>query len=127
MVTAVLSLRDNYWEEYELEEEDISFLYEYLLENETPLISEELMPILIDQRISREKVLLEKKRLDGNDIFYPKDQYDVGANLVFPAYEWQKGVVVGLRSGENPAIGQFNVIPAFRGKSRHRSIQCDPG
>jgi len=110
MVTAVLSLRDNYWEEYELEEEDISFLYEYLLENETPLISEELMPILIDQRISREKVLLEKKRLDGNDIFYPKDQYDVGANLVFPAYEWQKGVVVGLRSGENPAIGQFNVI-----------------
>jgi len=32
MVTAVLSLRENYWEEYELEEEDIAYLYEYLLE-----------------------------------------------------------------------------------------------
>ena len=64
MVTAVLSLREDYWEEYELEEEDISYLYDYLLENETPLTSEELMPILVKQRISVEKVRLEKKRLN---------------------------------------------------------------
>ena len=120
MVTAVLSLRENYWEEYELEEEDITYLYEYLLENESPLTSEELMPILIDQRISREKILLEKKRLDGNDIFYPKDQYEVGKKLVFPAFEWQKGEVVGLRSGENPSAGQFSVIQVeFEGGEQH--------
>ncbi|MCK4801190.1 MAG: hypothetical protein KAS84_04305, partial [Anaerolineales bacterium] len=110
MVTAVLSLRENYWEEYELEEEDISFLYDYLLEKETPLTSEELIPILIGERISREKVRLEEKRLDGNDIYYPKDQYEVGNKLVFPAYEWLKGEVINLRSGENPEVGQFNVI-----------------
>jgi hypothetical protein len=120
MVTAVLSLRENYWEEYELEEEDITYLYEYLLENETPLTSEQLMPILIDQRISREKIRLEKKRLDGNDIFYPKDQYEVGKKLVFPAFEWQIGKVVGLRSGENPAVGQFGVIQVeFEGGEQH--------
>lgn len=120
MVTAVLSLRENYWEEYELEEEDITYLYEYLLENETPLTSEQLMPILIAQRISREKIHLEKKRLDGNDIFYPKDQYEVGNKLVFPAFEWQKGEVVGLRSGENPAVGQFSVIKVeFDGGEQH--------
>ena len=33
MVTAVLSLREDYWEEYELEDQDISYLYDYLLEN----------------------------------------------------------------------------------------------
>ena len=55
MATAVLSLREEYWEEYELEEEDISFLYDYLLEHETPLTSEELMPILIEQRIEIEE------------------------------------------------------------------------
>ena len=110
MVTAVLSLRENYWEEYELEEEDISFLYDYLLEKETPLTSEELIPILIGERISREKVRLEEKRLDGNDIYYPKDQYEIGNKLVFPAYEWLKGEVINLRSGENPEVGQFNVI-----------------
>ena len=32
MATALLSLREDYWEEYELEDEDISFLYDYLLE-----------------------------------------------------------------------------------------------
>ncbi len=110
MVTALLSLREDYWEEYELEDEDISFLYDYLLESETPLTSEELMPILVEERIKREKILLEKKRLDGNDIYFPKDVFEIGDKLVFPACEWQKGEVVGLRSGENPALGQFSVI-----------------
>ena len=110
MATALLSLREDYWEEYELEDEDISYLYEYLLENEIPLTSEELMPILVEQRISREKVQLEKKRLDGNEVYFPKEGYEVGKRLVFPAFEWQKGEVIGLRSGENPAVGQFNVI-----------------
>ena len=53
MTTAVLSLREEYWEEYELEGDDISFLYDYLLEHETPLTSEELMPILVIQSIER--------------------------------------------------------------------------
>jgi hypothetical protein len=110
MATAVLSLQDEYWEEYELEEQDISFLYDYLLEHETPLTSEELMTILVDQRIEREKVELEKKRLDGNDIYYPKDTYEIGTKLVFPAFEWQKGEVIGAREGENPALGKFGVI-----------------
>jgi hypothetical protein len=110
MTVAVLSLREDYWEEYELEKEDISFLYDYLLENETPLTSVELMSILVEQRIKREKVNLEKKRLDGNDIYYPKESYKVGTKLVFPAFEWQKGEVVGTRDGENPAIGKFGVI-----------------
>ncbi|TFG47888.1 MAG: hypothetical protein E4H33_05120, partial [Anaerolineales bacterium] len=110
MVTALLSLQENYWEEYKLEAEDVSFLYDYLLENETPLTSEELMPILVEQRINREKVRLEKKRLDGNDIYFPKAHYKVGSKLVFPAFAWQKGEVVGHREGENPADGQFKVI-----------------
>ena len=110
MATALLSLRENYWDEYELEREDISFLYDYLLENETPLTSEELMLILVAERIEREKTRLEKKRLDGNEIFFPKDSYQVGDNLVFPAFAWQKGEVLGIREGANPAQGQFGVI-----------------
>ncbi len=110
MVSALLSLREDYWEEYELEGEDISFLYDYLLENETPLSSEELMPILINQRIGREMVHLEKQRLGGNEIYLPKDTYKIGDKLVFPAFDWQKGEVVGNRAGENPAQGKFDVI-----------------
>lgn len=110
MVLAVLSLHDNYWEEFDLEEEDIAFLYEYLLENETPLTSEELVPILVKQRVDREKESLEKKRLGGNDIYRPEETYAIGKGLVFPALDWQKGEVVDTRAGENPEIGDFQVI-----------------
>ncbi len=110
MAIAGLTLREEYWEEYELEKEDISFLYDYLLEHETPLTSEELMPILIEMRIKIEAAQLEKKRLDGNEIYFPKDNYQVGQKLVFPAFEWKKAEVIGLRTGDSPASGQFNVI-----------------
>ena len=120
MAIALLSLREDYWEEYKLEDDDISFLYDYLLESETPLTSEELMPILVGERIEREKINLEKKRLGGNDIYFPKEQYEVGDKLVFPASNWQKGEVVGLRIGENPALGQFKVIQVeFEGEKQH--------
>lgn len=120
MMSALLSLREDYWEEFELEEKDIAFLYDYLLEKETPLTSEELMPILLEQRIEREKVQLEEQRLDGNEVYLPKEQYTEGAGLVFPAFDWQKGQVVGTREGENPALGKFQVIQvAFQdGKER---------
>jgi hypothetical protein len=68
------------------------------------------MPILVEQRIQREKVRLEKKRLDGNEIYFPKDSFEVGDKLVFPALTWQKGEVVSSRAGQNPAQGQFGVI-----------------
>lgn len=110
MVVAVLSLRDDYWEEFELEDEGITFLYEHLLENETPLTSEELTPLVVKQRISREKEALEKKRLDGKDVYAPKEKYDVGQGLVFPALDWQKGEVIDVRAGENPELGDFQVI-----------------
>lgn len=110
MTTATLSLREDYWEDFHLEEEDISFLYEYLLEHETPLTSEELMPLLVEQRIEREEEKLEDQLLDGHDVFLPQDTYQTGQALVFPALDWRKGEVVGLRGGENPEIGEFDVI-----------------
>ena len=110
MVTATLSLREDYWEDFHLEEEDISFLYEYLLEHETPLSSEELMPLLIEQRIEREEQKLEDQLLDGHEVFLPKEEYQEGQALVFPAFDWRKGEVVSLRSGQNPELGEFDVM-----------------
>jgi len=110
MATSLLSLREDYWEEFELEEEDIDFLYEHLLDHETPLTTEEMTPILVEQRIEREEERLEKQRLDGREIYFPKEEYDPGQGLVFPALNWQKGEVVGTRKGSNPTIGEFDVI-----------------
>lgn len=110
MVAAMISLDENYWEEFELEEEDITYLYEYLLEYETPLTPEELTPLLVKDRIRREQEEFESKRLDGNEIYVPKEIYEVGQGLVFPALDWKKGEVVGIRSGNNPEVGEFKVL-----------------
>jgi len=48
--------------------------------------------------------------LDGNDIYLPKEKYEIGRGLVFPALDWQKGEVIDTRTGKNPEFGEFQVI-----------------
>ena len=50
-----LSLRKDYWESVSISEEDLEFLYNHLLEIETPLTSGELTFELIKERIRIEK------------------------------------------------------------------------
>ncbi len=48
MVTATLSIRDDYWETFRLQDEDNELIYNHLLELETPLTTHELIVELID-------------------------------------------------------------------------------
>jgi hypothetical protein len=68
---ATLSLREDYWENFELKDEDREFIYNYLLEIETPLTSPELLSALVNERIRQEKLAIEKQRTSGGDI-YPR-------------------------------------------------------
>jgi len=110
MVTASFSLREDYWENFELRDEDIEFLYNYLLETETPLTSQELVETMVEDRIRREKAAIEEQRTSGGDIYLPKDNYQVDQTLIFPALDWRRGTVVNVRSGHNPDLGEFEVI-----------------
>ena len=110
MVTVRFSLREDYWTTFELQEEDIEFLYSYLLEKEIPLTSRELMSALVIERIRREKLAIERQRSSQGDIFFPKEHYSIGQHLVFPAMQWRAGKVISGRSGWNPEIGAFDVV-----------------
>jgi hypothetical protein len=110
MVLAQFSLREDYWEDFELQVEDIEFIYNHLLEVETPLTPEELISVLVEERIQREIRAVEEQRLAGGEIFLPKDTYDVNQKLVFPALNWQQGEVSAVRPGWNPDQGDFSVI-----------------
>lgn len=110
MVMASFSLREDYWETFFLQDEDIGFLYNYLLEKETPLTTGELVNALVDERIKREIEEIERQRVAGGDIYLPKQDYPVGHNLVFPALAWKKGQVVDVREGRNPDLEGFKVI-----------------
>jgi hypothetical protein len=110
MSIATLSLREDYWVTFKLQTEDIEFLYNYLLELETPLTSQELVTALVGERVQREIQSLEKQRTLAGEIYLPKEQYRVKQNLVFPAYDWRTGQVIDVRPGRNPSLSPFDVI-----------------
>ena len=110
MVVAPTSLREDYWSNFQIEAEDIEFLYNHLMEIESPLTSRELVQALVQERILREKQAIERQRSSGGAIYFPKDIYKVGQRLVFPSYGWRLGEVVNVRPGKNPDLGQFYAI-----------------
>ena len=110
MVMVPFAIREDYWENFELKNEDIEFLYNYLLESETPLTSQELVAALVEERIRREKLAVEQQRMSGGDLYQPKGNYLVDQNLIFPAINWRQGRVVKVRPGKNPELRDFQVI-----------------
>lgn len=110
MAMIAFSLKADYWENFELLDEDIEFIYNNLIEAETPKTSRELVAALITERIRREKQAIEQLRTSRGDLYQPKGSYIVGQELVFPAYQWKSGRVTGIRPGRNPEVGNFPVI-----------------
>ena len=110
MAVASLSLREGYWESFALQEEDLDYLYNRLIELETPLTSQELMRLIVEQRIEREKQALENRAPAEGKLYAPKGHYEIGDTLVFPALNWQKGQVTQVRPGNNPELPPFEVL-----------------
>src|SRR5574340_374263 len=117
MSIAPLTLKENYWETMEIQDDDLEYLYNHLLEKETPLTSRELAEVLIKERIRIETEALERKIGDGAT-YIPKEHYKVGDNLRFPAFGWELGKVTKLRPGVNPEFPPFEVIDVdFKNKT----------
>lgn len=106
----LFTLQEDYWQKFEINEDDVEFLYDYLLELETPLTANELVIALVNDRIRRVKAEFDEQRTSGGDTFFPKNTYEVGQNLVFPAFNWMQGKVTATRQGKNPETGNFKVI-----------------
>ncbi len=56
-----IGLSDSYWQALEIKQQDIEYLYSFLLEKETPLPSSDLASALIAERIRIEKKHLKEK------------------------------------------------------------------
>lgn len=105
-----LTLQEDYWNQLKLDEVDLEFIYDYLLELETPMTGRELVAALIEERVRRAKRYLEDQHLSGGGQYLPFHTYSVGSELVFPALEGRRGKVISDRVGYNPQEGEFTVI-----------------
>jgi hypothetical protein len=109
MVSDTLISTD-YWTDLQINQQDIEFLHNHLFEYETPLTARELAVVFIQERIRTERLELQRKRQAGGKTYFPKETYQVGDGLVFPALNWQQGNVVSVRAGVNPELGSFDVL-----------------
>ena len=110
MTAATFTLKNEYWENFSLNEKDLESLYNILLEKETPLPTDDLVRLVVSERITDERKSMERRKSAGGDIYFPKNDYDIGQTIIFPSFEWERGTVSGKRTGFNPDIEGFQVI-----------------
>lgn len=125
MAIAPLSLRPDYWDKFQILESDLEYLYNFLLEIETPQTPQELAQAVVHERIRKEKAALEKEQRAGGDMYIPKGQYMVGQTLVFPARSYEQGTVTAVREGHNPELPAFSVIDVTFQNGDKRAFASD--
>jgi len=109
-MSGALLLPNEYWLSLQITPQDVENLNTFLFEHETPLAAHDLCAEFIEARIKMERIAAEKKQKSGGRSFLPKEKYQVGDELVFPALEWQQGKVTAMRAGVNPSLNGFDVL-----------------
>jgi len=98
-----------YWQEFVVDDRDLDYLYGLFLEGERPRTSDDLALSLMRRRCEDEEALIKKELARGTP-FRPKDSYEVGEQVVFPAFGYALASLIGVRPGHNPKYGDFEVI-----------------
>ncbi len=109
-MSGALLLPNKYWLSLQITPQDVENLHTFLFERETPLAVQDLCAEFVESRIKTERAAAEKKRNAGGKSFLPKEKYQVGDQLVFPALEWKHGTITALRAGINPGTDSFDVL-----------------
>ncbi len=103
-------ISSDYWKNLQITPQDIEFLHNHLFEIETPSTTRELVVVLIHERNRAERLSILHRRQAGGKVYAPRESFQVGEGVVFPALDWKHGKVVNVRAGNNLELGEFNVL-----------------
>lgn len=110
----------DYWTDIQITPQDIEFLHNHLFELETPLTVRELVAVFVNERIRAERFAVQERRQAGGKTYFPRESYQVGEDLIFPALNWKHGKVTAVRAGTNPEMGPFDVLTVDLGNGSER-------
>ena len=112
-----------YWkEEFEITDQDTTGVYDLVLEEGEPVPTEALAVWLMERHCRLEEAAIQTE-LSKGPAFQPAEQYEVGQQLIFPAFEYTLGTVVGAREANSPDHGDFTAIQVqFEGKDQIREF-----
>ncbi len=100
----------DFWKDVGTTSADVEHLYGFLLERGTPATSHALAARLVEWRVREEEKKLTELAARRAPLYQPKQSYQVGEHLVFSALGNREGVVKQVRGGDNPRLGEFQVI-----------------
>jgi hypothetical protein len=121
-MTGETTLSSDYWKNLQITSQDIDFLHNHLFETETPLSTRELLTVLIHERHRVEQLALQQRRQGSGKIYLPKESFQAGDTIVFPSLNWKRGKVTHVRAGNNPQIGEFDVLTVEMEDGSERSF-----
>ncbi len=98
------------WTKFALSSSDLDFIYNYLLEKETPASTREIAEAIIGERIRVQRNDLIKSIAKIGKIYRPADSYQLGDQVTFPKLANLVGTVIELRKGKNPDLPEFSVV-----------------
>ncbi|MGE5072916.1 MAG: hypothetical protein ACM3MF_05765, partial [Anaerolineae bacterium] len=104
------TLPADYWSKLQITRQDVDSLQAYLFELETPMTTHDLASVFVTQRLKAEQDARTRQREAAGRMYLPKDRYDVGDELVFPALDWRRGRVSARRAAVNPQLEGFDVV-----------------
>ncbi|MGZ9235315.1 MAG: hypothetical protein ACXW4E_07300 [Anaerolineales bacterium] len=110
----------DYWTDIQITPQDVEYLHNHLFELETPLTARELVTVFVNERIRAERLATQQRRQAGGKTYLPKESYQVGDDLIFPALNWKHGKVTAVRAGTNPKIDTFDVLTVDLGNGTER-------
>jgi hypothetical protein len=114
--------KEDSWSSFQIEESDLEFLYNFLLEIETPQTPHELIKALVEERIRKEKAHQQEQEKVLGMVYKPAEEYKTNDVLIFPAIGWQKGTVINVRPAKNPDLPSFNVLDVYLDSGKQMSF-----
>ena len=100
-----------YWiETYQPNDADLEMLYEHMIESGRPETLESLAARVIEHRVQREVANRRARASARGKVYQPADRYEAGQMLLFTASDGVEGTVLGVRPGNNPSYGRYEVI-----------------
>ena len=98
-----------YWQSFSVAGRDLDRVEDRLLEAGVPQSITDLAELVIRGRLDD---IAAQRPANDTDVrlYQPKYSYEAGQRLRFSALNNALGTVVGMRAGESPALGAFDVI-----------------
>jgi hypothetical protein len=98
------------WDQVGSADKDVERLYEFLLERGSPASGRELAVYLIGLRWRDEQEEIAQAAARTSPVYQPKQTYVTGQRVHFAAFGNREGTVKKIRAGDNPRLGEFQVM-----------------